>query len=414
MFDKVAKTDKETADILENDLARQQDILQMIASENYVSEAVLQAQGCPMTNKYAEGYPGKRYYQGCANADQVEDLARERAKKLFGAPHANVQPHAGSQANMAALLTLMKPGDTLMGMNLQAGGHLTHGHSINFSGILFKSVQYNVSPETELIDFVELRKLAKECKPKVIIAGATAYPRTIDFAAFREVADEVGAYLMADIAHPCGLIAAGQHPSPLPHAHVVTSTTHKTLRGPRGGMVLCTEELAKDIDRMVFPGLQGGPLMHVVAAKAVCFAEAMKPEFVEYQKQVIKNARCLGEELVRRGLRLVSGGTDTHLNLVDLTAKGVTGKAAAIALEQAGITVNYNTIPYDKLKPMVASGIRIGTSALTTRGMKEEEMKRVAAWVVRVLDSPEDEQTINAVRSEIKEFAGDFPIYFEQ
>jgi glycine hydroxymethyltransferase len=411
LFEAIAKTDKETAEILGNDLSRQQNILQMIASENYVSEAVLEAQGSPLTNKYAEGYPGRRYYQGCANADQVETLAIERAKKLFNAPHANVQPHAGSQANMAALLCLLKPGDTMMGMNLQAGGHLTHGHSVNFSGILFKSVQYNVSREDELVDFAELRKLAKEAKPKVIIAGATAYPRTVDFAAFREVADEVGAYLMADIAHPCGLIAAGQHPSPFPHAHVVTSTTHKTLRGPRGGMVLCTEELAKGIDKMVFPGLQGGPLMHVIAAKAVCFREAAQDDYVDYQKQVIKNAKAIGEALVAGGLRLVSGGTDTHLNLVDLSSKQVTGKAAAIALERAGITVNYNSIPYDTQKPMVTSGIRIGTAALSTRGMKEDEMKQVAAWILRVLDGLEDEKVQESVRQEIAEFSGGFPIY---
>ena len=414
MLDAIKKNDKEVAAILADDLANQRDTLKMIASENHTSQAVLEAQGCLMTDKYAEGYPGKRYYQGCASADKVEELARERAKKLFGAPHANVQPHAGSQANMAALLTLAEPGDTIMGMNLQAGGHLTHGHSVNFSGVFFKSTQYNVDAKTELIDFADLERQAKEARQRVIIAGATAYPRAVDFARFREVADKVGASLMADIAHPCGLIAAKQHPSPLPHAHVVTSTTHKTLRGPRSGMILCGEELAKDIDRKVFPGLQGGPLMHVIAAKAVCFAEAMCPAFVEYQKQVIANARCLGEELVKHGLRLVSGGTDTHLILVDLTPKGLTGKAAASSLEQAGITVNYNSIPYDKQKPMVTSGVRIGTPALTTRGMKEEEMVKVAALIVRALDNLEDEKVLSEVRSEVKEFAGGFPLHPEE
>ncbi len=411
MFDAIKKNDKEVAGILEDDLALQQETLKMIASENHTSPAVLEALGSTMTDKYAEGYPGRRYYQGCENIDRVEDLARDRAKKLFKAEHANVQPHAGSQANMAALLTLAEPGDTIMGMNLQAGGHLTHGHSVNFSGIFFKSTQYNVDPKTELIDFAALERDAKEAKPKVIIAGATAYPRSVDFARFREVADKVGASLMADIAHPCGLIAAGQHPSPVGHAHVVTSTTHKTLRGPRGGMILCGEDLAKDIDSIVFPGLQGGPLMHTIAAKAVCFAEAMRPEFVDYQKQVIANAQRLGEELVKGGSRLVSGGTDTHLVLVDLSPRGLTGKPAAQALEKAGITVNYNSIPYDKQKPMVTSGVRIGTPALTTRGMKEEEMARVAAWIVRVLEDLEDEKALAKVRAEVKEFGAEFPLY---
>jgi len=406
------KTDPEVARAIGEDISRQEHKLQMIASENYVSRAVLEATASVLTNKYAEGYPGKRYYEGCENVDTVEELARERAKKLFNVEHANVQPHSGSQANMAAYFALLDPGDKILGMNLAHGGHLTHGHSVNFSARLFKVVSYGVSPKTETIDYDELRKIAKEEKPKLIVAGATAYPRIIDFALFREIADEVGAYLMADIAHIAGLIAAGLHPSPVPYAHVIPTSTHKTLRGPRGGMILGGAEYARAVDRAVFPGTQGGPLMHVIAAKAVAFGEALRPEFREYSAQIIRNARTLADELARQGFRLVSGGTDNHLLLVDLTDNGITGRDAASALDRAGITVNKNNVPFDKRSPFVTSGIRIGTAALTTRGMKEDEMRLIGRMIGEVLRSSRDDGVISSVRERVRELCSHFPLWY--
>jgi len=406
------KADPEVARAIGEDISRQEHKLQMIASENYVSRAVLEATASVLTNKYAEGYPGKRYYEGCENVDTVEELARERAKKLFNVEHANVQPHSGSQANMAAYFALLDPGDKILGMNLAHGGHLTHGHSVNFSARLFKVVSYGVSPKTETIDYDELRKIAKEEKPKLIVAGATAYPRIIDFALFREIADEVGAYLMADIAHIAGLIAAGLHPSPVPYAHVIPTSTHKTLRGPRGGMILCGAEYARAVDRAVFPGTQGGPLMHVIAAKAVAFGEALRPEFREYSAQIIRNARTLADELARQGFRLVSGGTDNHLLLVDLTDNGITGRDAASALDRAGITVNKNNVPFDKRSPFVTSGIRIGTAALTTRGMKEDEMRLIGRMIGEVLRSSGDDGVISSVRERVRELCSHFPLWY--
>ncbi|MEW8976288.1 MAG: serine hydroxymethyltransferase, partial [Exiguobacterium sp.] len=374
---------------MRQELGRQRDNIELIASENFVSQAVMEAQGSVLTNKYAEGYPGRRYYGGCEYVDLAENLARDRAKEIFGAEHANVQPHSGAQANMAVYFTILEQGDTVLGMNLSHGGHLTHGSPVNFSGVQYNFVEYGVDQETEMIDYDVVAKLAEEHKPKLIVAGASAYPRVIDFKRFREIADSVGAYLMVDMAHIAGLVAAGQHPNPVEHAHFVTTTTHKTLRGPRGGMILCKEEHAKAIDKAIFPGIQGGPLMHVIAAKAVAFGEALAPEFKDYIGQVVTNAKVLGEELTNRGLRIVSGGTDNHLLLVDLQPLGITGKLAEHALDEAGITVNKNTIPFDPASPFVTSGIRIGTAAMTSRGFKEAEMKEIAELIELVLNHPE-------------------------
>jgi glycine hydroxymethyltransferase len=405
------KTDPEVAEAILGEVRREAYKLELIASENFVSLAVLAAQGCVMTNKYAEGYPKRRYYGGCDFVDAAEELARERAKKLFGAEHVNVQPHSGTQANMAVFFAVCEIGDTVMGMNLSHGGHLSHGHPVNFSGKYFNIVQYGVSPETETIDYDKLMELAKEAKPKMIIAGASAYPRTLDFAKFREVADAVGAILMVDMAHIAGLIAAGIHPNPVPYAEFVTTTTHKTLRGPRGGMILCKEQFAKELDKTVFPGIQGGPLMHVIAAKAVCFKEALTPEFKVYQGQIVKNAKALAEALAKTGLRIVSGGTDTHLMLVDLRPKKLTGKVAEKALEEAGITVNKNTIPFDPETPFVTSGIRIGTPAVTTRGMKEKEMEVIAGCIGEVLNDVENAALKERVRGDIEKLCRKFPLY---
>ncbi|PLV59420.1 serine hydroxymethyltransferase [Thermotoga sp. KOL6] len=418
MWKHVKQIDPEIYEVLVNELKRQEYGIELIASENFASLAVIETMGSMLTNKYAEGYPGRRYYGGCEWVDKAEELAIERAKKLFGARFANVQPHSGSQANMAVYLALAEPGDTIMGMSLSHGGHLTHGAPVNFSGKLFKVVHYGVNLETEMIDYDEVRRLALEHKPKVIVAGGSAYARTIDFARFREIADEVGAYLMVDMAHFAGLVAAGIHPNPVDYAHVVTSTTHKTLRGPRGGLILTNvPEIAKAVNKTVFPGIQGGPLMHVIAAKAVCFKEAMTEEFREYQRQVVKNAKKMAEELQGRGYRIVSGGTDTHLLLVDLTEKGITGKAAEKALESCGITVNKNTIPNEKRSPFVASGIRIGTPAITTRGMGEPEMVEIAELIDHTLSHViDDEGTVDpGVREEIskrvKDLCERFPLY---
>ncbi len=404
--------DPEIYDVVLKEEDRQEYGLELIASENFVSKAVMEAAGSVLTNKYAEGYPDKRYYGGCQFVDVAEKLAIERAKKLFGAEYVNVQAHSGSQANMAVYKGLINIGDTILGMKLDHGGHLTHGMHVNFSGKDYKVVSYSVRKDDELIDYEEVRKVALEAKPKIIIAGASAYPRIIDFKKFREIADEVGAYLMVDMAHIAGLIVAGEHPNPVEHAHVVTTTTHKTLRGPRGGMILTNDEdIAKKINKTIFPGIQGGPLMHVIAAKAVAFKEALQPEFKVYQAQIVKNAKVLAEELQKGGLRIVSGGTDNHMMLVDLTPKGLTGKAVEEGLGKAHITVNKNGIPYDTQKPMITSGIRIGTPALTTRGMKEEEMKAVASFILRVVDNIEDDSEIKKVGEEIKEFCKDFPLY---
>jgi glycine hydroxymethyltransferase len=407
------EVDSQVAEAIELEYRRQTETLEMIASENFTSQAVLEAQGCLMTNKYAEGYPGKRYYGGCVNVDIVERLAIERAKALFGAEHANVQAHSGSQANMAVYFAFLEVGATMLGMSLAHGGHLTHGSPVNFSGKFFNVVSYGVDKKTETIEYDQLAALAREHKPKLIMAGGSAYPRIIDCAKFREVADEVGALLVVDMAHFAGLVAAGLHPNPVPEADIVTSTTHKTLRGPRSGFILCKEAYGKAINRMIFPGIQGGPLMHVIAAKAVAFGQALQPEFKRYQTQVVKNAKHLGERLVEQGLRLVSGGTDTHLLLVDLTAFGITGRQAENLLEEAGITVNKNMIPFDTRKPMETSGIRIGTPALTTRGMKEPEMKQIALWISQVLKQPEDEAIPGRVRSEVAELCSHFPLYQE-
>ncbi|HAV92579.1 TPA: serine hydroxymethyltransferase [candidate division WOR-3 bacterium] len=405
------KTDTEVFEAIFNEETRQKEKLELIASENFVSESVLEAMGSVMTNKYAEGYPGKRYYGGCEFVDVVENLARDRAKKLFGAEHANVQPHCGSQANMVAYFAFLKPGDTFFGLNLSHGGHLTHGHPISFSGMLYNAVHYGVEQDTEVIDYSKLKEMAKEHKPKMIITGASAYPRTLDFPKFREICDEVGAKLVVDIAHIAGLVAVGVHPSPVPYADIVTTTTHKTLRGPRGGMVLCKQQYAADVDKALFPGIQGGPLMHIIAAKAVAFNEALQPSFIDYQKQVLKNAQALASALVKLGYRLVSGGTDTHLMLVDLRPKKVTGKVAEKALDKAGITVNKNTIPFDPEKPFVASGIRLGTPAMTTRGMKEKDMEKIALFIDRVILSIENEEEINKIKDEVKEFTSSFKMF---
>jgi glycine hydroxymethyltransferase len=410
-MENLAKTDREVAAAIRNETRRQGSQLELIASENFVSEAVLEAMGTVFTNKYAEGYPGKRYYGGCEFADVVETLAIERAKALFGADHANVQPHSGSQANTAAYISVLKPGDTILGMNLSHGGHLTHGHPLNFSGRFYNVVAYGVRQEDERIDYEGMAALAREHKPKMIVVGASAYPRIIDFAAVRRAADECGAVIMADIAHIAGLIVAGLHPSPVAHAEFVTTTTHKTLRGPRGGMVLCQAKWQKEIDRVTFPGIQGGPLVHVIAAKAVAFKEALSPEFKTYQGQIVKNAKVLAGTLTAEGWRLVSGGTDNHLMLIDVFSRGITGKAAEGALDRAGITVNKNTIPFDKNSPMVASGIRVGTPALTTRGMKEPEMEKVGRLLSRALLAVNDESALAQVKRDVAELCGAFPLY---
>jgi glycine hydroxymethyltransferase len=411
MLRDLSAADPQIAEAIRNEIERQQTGLELIASENFVSPAILEAAGTVLTNKYAEGYPGKRYYGGCEFVDVVESLAISRARELFGAEHANVQPHSGAQANMSVYLTLLKPGDTVLGMNLAHGGHLTHGHPLNFSGKLFTIVPYGVRRDDERIDYDELSRLADEHRPKMIIVGASAYPRVIDFARIAEVATRINAPMMVDMAHIAGLVAAGIHPSPVPHAEFVTTTTHKTLRGPRGGMVLCRGQYAKDVDRTVFPGVQGGPLMHIIAAKAVCFKEAAAPEFAVYQKQVVANAQRLAGNLAQAGFRLVSGGTDNHLMLVDVFSKGVTGKVAEAALDRAGITVNKNAIPFDQNPPMVASGIRIGTPAVTTRGMREAEMDTIAGYITRVLAAPDDERALQAVRADVKQLCLKFPLY---
>ena len=408
MKSNLKKVDSEIFEAIKNEEKRQKYTIELIASENFVSPEVLEAQGSVLTNKYAEGYPGKKYYGGCKYIDIVENLAIKRAKEIFKAEHANVQPHSGSQANMAVYFSVLEVGDTILAMNLSHGGHLTHGSPVNFSGRFFNIVPYGVGEDTGRIDYDNLRDLAIKNKPKLIIAGASAYPREIDFSAFRSIADEVGAYLMADIAHIAGLIIAGLHKSAVPHCHFVTTTTHKTLRGPRGGLILCKEELGSAVDKTIFPGIQGGPLMHVIAAKAVCFKQAMTPEFINYQNQIVKNAKTLAKKLIELGYNLVSGGTDNHLMLVDLRNKGITGKQAEKALEEAGITVNKNMIPFDPQKPWIASGIRIGTPAVTTRGMKEKDMELIAGMIDRVLSDTEDLKIKEEVRKEVESFTKKF------
>jgi glycine hydroxymethyltransferase len=403
--------DPDIADAIRLETQRQNDTLELIASENHVSQAVLTAMGSVFTNKYAEGYPGKRYYGGCGPTDIVENIAIARAKELFGAEHANVQPHSGSQANMSVYFAMLKPGDTIMGMDLSHGGHLTHGHPLSYSGRDFKVVAYHVRQDDELLDYDEMERIAEESKPRMIICGASAYSRVIDFKRIREIADKVGALMMADIAHIAGLVVTGHHPSPVPYADFVTTTTHKTLRGPRAGLVLCKEKHAKDLDRAVFPGVQGGPLVHIVAAKAVAFKEALAPEFKAYQGQIVKNAKALCDGVKDAGFRIVSGGTDNHLFMTDVFSKGITGKDGQNMLEAANITTNKNTIPFDKNKPMVASGLRIGTPAVTTRGLREPEMKTIAELIARVLDSKGDESVIAQVKKDVKELCDRFPIY---
>ncbi|MBN1832948.1 MAG: serine hydroxymethyltransferase [Deltaproteobacteria bacterium] len=405
------KADPEIADAIREETRRQENTLVMIASENYASRAVIEAQANVLTNKYAEGYPNRRYYGGCENVDVVEKLAIERARKLFGVEHANVQPHSGSQANMAVYLSFLRPGDTILGMDLYHGGHLTHGNPVSFSGMLFKAVSYGVDPERQLIDFNQVNDLAKKHRPKMIIAGASAYPRIIDFQAFAEVARDVGAYLMIDMAHIAGLVAANLHPSPVGFADFITSTTHKTLRGPRGGLILCEETYGPTIDKGIFPGIQGGPLMHIIAAKAVSFGEALGREFRDYQLQVVTNARVLAEELMGHGFDLVSGGTDNHLVLIDLTSRDITGQEYEVSLGKAGIATNKNAVPFDKRGPKVTSGLRIGTPSLTTRGMKETEMKVVAGLLKKVLENAHDEKTLQDCRSTVMELCGSFPMY---
>jgi glycine hydroxymethyltransferase len=406
--------DPEIATAIDNEARRQHEGLELIASENFVSEAVLEAMGSVFTNKYAEGYPGKRYYGGCEFADIVENLARERAKQLFGAEHANVQPHAGSQANMEAYAAVLQPGDTILGLNLAHGGHLTHGFHLNFSGKTYRIVPYGVTKETETIDYDDLEKIAEKERPKMIIGGGSAYARIIDFARMRQIADKVGALYLVDMAHFAGLVAGGAHPSPVPHAHIVTSTTHKTLRGPRAGMILSKQEFAAPIDKVVFPGMQGGPLVHIMAAKAVCFREAMQPDFRDYARQVVANAKVLAEKLATEGFRIISGGTDTHLMLVDVFSKGMLGSEAEKALDQAGITVNKNAIPFDTNPPMKPSGIRIGTPALTTRGMKEDEMQKVGHWIAEALHHRTDASELGKIRKQVLELADTFPLYPER
>ncbi|MGB0738710.1 MAG: serine hydroxymethyltransferase [Planctomycetaceae bacterium] len=406
----IRQADSEIWNALQAERGRQVDGLELIASENYTSAAIMEAAGTVLTNKYAEGYPGRRYYGGCENVDVIENIARDRARELFGAEHANVQPHAGSQANMAVFMSVLKPGDTILAMDLAHGGHLTHGMHLNFSGKLYQTAHYGVREDNHLIDFDQVAALAQEHKPKLIVAGASAYPREIDHAKFAEIAASVGAMLMVDMAHYSGLVAAGIHNSPVPVADFVTSTSHKTLRGPRSGFVLCRSEHAAGVDRSVFPGIQGGPLMHIVAAKAICFGEALQPDFRAYGEQIVENARVLAETLLQGGLRLVSGGTDNHLMMCDVTTVGLSGKIAEHALDAAGITVNKNMIPYDQRKPMDPSGIRIGTAALTTRGMKQDEMKKVGNWILNVLAKHDDPASIQAARAEIAEFAGNYPV----
>ena len=406
--------DSEVFSAIQKETDRLEQNLELIASENVVSEAVLEAQGCVMTNKYAEGYPGKRYYGGCQFVDEVESLAIARAKELFGADHANVQPHSGTQANMTVYLAALKPGDSYLGMNLAHGGHLSMGSPVNFSGMLYRVIPYGVSEQTETIDYDELERLAKEHRPKLIVAGASAYPRIIDYARFRKIADAIGAMLMVDMAHIAGLVAAGLHPSPVPHADFVTTTTHKTLRGPRGGMVLCRAEHAKTIDSKVFPGMQGGPLMHVIAAKAVALKEALSPDFKSYQQQIVKNAQALAQALMSQGFRLTSGGTDNHLMLVDLRKSELTGKVAQETLDKARITVNKNAVPFDTRSPFVTSGIRLGTPAVTTRGMKEKEMGQIGDFIVRALNHVADEQALQTVAGKVGELCRKFPVYPER
>jgi glycine hydroxymethyltransferase len=408
-FNELSLFDKEVADACDLELTRQRHNIELIASENIVSKAVLLAAGTPLTNKYAEGFPGKRYYGGCGYVDIVEDIARDRAKKLFGAEHANVQPHSGASANLAVFFAMLNPGDTVMGLNLAHGGHLSHGSPVNISGKYFNVVPYSVADGTEMLDYEEMRRIAIECKPKMIVAGASAYSRTIDFKKIREIADEVGAILMVDMAHIAGLVAAGLHPSPVPHAHIVTTTTHKTLRGPRGGLILCKEEFAKAIDKAVFPGTQGGPLMHIIAAKAVALGEAMTEEFKEYQKQIVKNAKVLCEALKKEGFRVVSGDTDNHLMLIDLRPFGVTGKEMEKRLDEVHITVNKNAIPNDPEKPFVTSGIRVGTPAVTSRGFKEEEMLKIAKWMKEVASDFENSK--ERISKEVMELCEKFPLY---
>jgi glycine hydroxymethyltransferase len=413
MWRTLAETDPEIAAAIRDELHRQNSGLELIASENFVSQAILEAAGSVMTNKYAEGYPGKRYYGGCEFVDVAERAAIARATALFGADHANVQPHSGAQANMAVYLTLLKPGDTVLGMNLAHGGHLTHGHPLNFSGKLYTIVPYGVRQSDERIDYDEIDRLADEHRPKMIIVGASAYSRVIDFVRIRQAADRIGAPVFTDMAHIAGLVAAGVHPSPIPHSDFVTTTTHKTLRGPRGGLVLCREQYAKDLDRTVFPGVQGGPLMHIIAAKAVCFKEAAEPAFIAYQKQIVANAKHLAGVLAASGFRLVSGGTDNHLMLVDVFSKGITGKVAEAALGKAGMTVNKNAIPFDQNPPMVASGIRVGTPAVTTRGMREAEMNIIGELFTRALQTPDDDRALGMVRAEVEGLCRKFPLYPE-
>ena len=408
------EVDPQIAAAIDNEVRRQHEGLELIASENFVSEAVLEAMGSVFTNKYAEGYPGKRYYGGCEFTDVVEELARTRAKQLFGAEHANVQPHAGSQANMAAYAAILQPGDTILGLNLAHGGHLTHGHHLNFSGKTYRIVPYGVTREAETINYDDLEKLAEQERPKLIIGGGSAYPRIIDFARMRQIADKVGALYLVDMAHFAGLVAGGVHPSPIPHAQIVTSTTHKTLRGPRAGMILCNQEHAAAIDKTVFPGVQGGPLVHIVAAKAVCFQEAMQPDFRDYARQIVANAKVLAGTLAVEGFRIISGGTDTHLMLVDVFSQGMLGSEAEKALDKAGITVNKNAIPFDTNPPMKPSGIRIGTPALTTRGMKESEMRQIGRWISQALHSRTDSAVLTKVRTQVLELAEAFPLYPER
>lgn len=406
--------DMEVRNAIEKEALRQLENIELIASENYVSQDVLEAVGSILTNKYAEGYPNKRYYGGCFNVDIVEEIARQRLCEIFGAEHANVQPHSGSQANMAVYFTVLQPGDTVLGMDLASGGHLTHGHPLNFSGTLYNFVSYGVDKETEMINYDEVREIALKEKPKLIVAGASAYPRVIDFKRFREIADEVGAYLMVDMAHIAGLVAAGLHPSPLPYCDFVTSTTHKTLRGPRGGIILCKKEYAASLDKHLFPGIQGGPLMHVIAGKAVCFGEVLKPEFKDYAKQIIANCKVLSDTLQEEGFRIVTGGTDNHLILVDVMSSfGVTGKQCEKILDEVNITCNKNSIPFDPQKPMVTSGIRLGTAAMTTRGFKEEEFKQVAHWIARAIKNRDNEEELTQIREEVKECTRKYPITFE-
>ena len=403
--------DKKIQEAIEREAERQLYNIELIASENYVSRDVLEAAGSILTNKYAEGYPSKRYYGGCVHVDEIEEIARERAKQLFNAEHANVQPHSGSQANMGVYLSVLQPGDTVLGMNLTAGGHLTHGHPLNFSGTLYRFVDYGVTKDSETIDYEEVRRVALKEQPKLIVAGASAYPRVIDFAKFREIADEVGAYFMVDMAHIAGLVAAGEHPSPVPYADFATTTTHKTLRGPRGGLILCKKEHAALLDKKVFPGMQGGPLMHIIAAKAVCLQEAMQPEFKEYAKQIIANCAVMSNTLKEEGFRIVSGGTDNHLILVDVKSSlNMSGKLAEKLLDEAGITCNKNTIPFETEKPFVTSGIRLGTAAMTTRGFKENEFRQVALWISRVLKNAEDEAVREEVRKEVRALTVQFPL----